>query len=124
MYCDACRQQMNPDARFCSHCGRPIQARAWGYYPERLTRSRHCRMIAGVCGGFAQHYDWNPVLVRLVTVLLFFCTHGLMLILYIAAWVIMPNEPLFYAAPPPPPSYPPGPSVNAAGSPAGSTPVS
>ncbi|MDQ2924658.1 MAG: PspC domain-containing protein [Acidobacteriota bacterium] len=114
---------MNPDARFCSHCGRPMQARAWGHYGDRLTRPRYGRMIGGVCAGFAEHYDWSPVLVRLLTVLLFFFTHGLMLLLYIAAWIVMPNEPYFYVASPPPPSYPPSYPPNTAGSAAGSTPV-
>ena len=50
----------------------------------------------GVCAGFAQEYGWDVTIVRLVTVVLFFAGCGSMLIAYIAAWMIMPNEPLFY----------------------------
>lgn len=49
-------------------------------------------MIAGVCGGIAEHFDWDPVWVRLATVLLVFI-HGLGIIMYIAAWIIIPNNP-------------------------------
>lgn len=60
----------------------------------RLYRSRRHRMIAGVCGGLAERYDWDTSVVRLVFVLLMFVpipTHiGLA---YIIAWIVVPEAP-------------------------------
>ena len=36
---------------------------------SRLTRSRTHRVIAGVCGGIAEHYGWSVGLVRFLFVL-------------------------------------------------------
>jgi phage shock protein C len=48
-------------------------------------------MIAGVCAGFAEHYGWDLGLVRVLTVLLALFTGGLVLIAYLAAWIILPE---------------------------------
>ena len=101
MFCGACSQQMNPDARFCCHCGKPLEApqQAWNFNnfkTGRLTRPRVGRMIAGVCAGFAQHYGWDLNLVRIITALIIVLT-GVGAIAYIAAWVIIPETP--YALP-------------------------
>jgi phage shock protein C len=115
MFCEVCRQQMNTEARFCCHCGKPMEVQqGWNSGSGRLTRPREDRMIAGVCAGIAQQYGWDPVLVRLLTVVIFFLGCGTIFIAYIAAWIIMPNAPLFYVAPPP---------ANYAGT-AGSAPIS
>ena len=60
----------------------------------RLYRSRKHRMIAGVCGGLAERYDWDPSTVRLVFVLLMFVpipTH--IALVYIIAWIVVPEAP-------------------------------
>jgi phage shock protein C len=60
----------------------------------RLYRSRRHRMIAGVCGGLAERYDWDPSVVRLVVVLASFLpipTH--MVLLYIIMWIVVPEAP-------------------------------
>jgi phage shock protein C len=60
----------------------------------RLYRSRRHRMIAGVCGGLAERYDWDPTVVRLVCVLASFLpipTH--MVLLYIIMWIVVPEAP-------------------------------
>ncbi|ARA91721.1 MAG: PspC domain-containing protein [Bacteroidetes bacterium] len=36
----------------------------------RLTKSSTDRKIAGVCGGIAEYFDWDPTLVRVAYVLL------------------------------------------------------
>jgi phage shock protein C len=63
----------------------------------RLTRSRDNRMIAGVCAGFAQHYGWDLNLVRVVTALVSFFSGGTGVLVYLIAWVIIPEAP--YALP-------------------------
>jgi phage shock protein C len=60
----------------------------------RLYRSRRHRMIAGVCGGLAERYDWDPSVVRLIFVLASFLpipTH--MVLLYIIMWIVIPEAP-------------------------------
>ncbi len=59
---------------------------------KRLYRSRRDRMVAGVCGGFAEYLNIDPVLVRIgwVIITLF---GGIGLLLYIAGVIIIPDDP-------------------------------
>lgn len=57
---------------------------------SRLTRSSDRRMIAGVCGGIAEHYGWSRGLVRIIFVL--FGLFGAGEIAYIVLWVVMPKR--------------------------------
>ena len=59
---------------------------------RRLYRSRTDRKIAGICGGLANYFDIDPVIVRLAWVLLFFLG-GSGIFLYIIAWIVIPLEP-------------------------------
>lgn len=62
--------------------------------PKRLYRSNRERVIAGVCGGIAERYGWDPVLLRIATVLSFFIFAGPLIILaYIIAWMVIPRKP-------------------------------
>jgi phage shock protein PspC (stress-responsive transcriptional regulator) len=59
---------------------------------RRLTRSRKNGTIAGVCAGLADYYGVDVVLVRLLFVILSIA--GAIIggvIVYVAAWVIMPE---------------------------------
>jgi phage shock protein C len=58
---------------------------------HRLTRSRTDRKIAGVCGGFAAYSGVDANIVRLVMVLLA-VLGGPGLVLYLVAWLIVPEE--------------------------------
>ncbi len=58
---------------------------------KRLYRSRADRMIGGVCGGLGEYLNLDPTLVRLMMVLLVFA-HGIGIIAYIVAWIIMPER--------------------------------
>lgn len=58
----------------------------------RLHRSRSGRMVAGVCGGAARAYDLDPALLRLVLVLLTVFGAGAGIVLYVAAWILVPVE--------------------------------
>ena len=57
-----------------------------------LTRS-HDRMLGGVAGGLADYFDTDPTIVRLGLVLTALITGGIVLIAYIALWIIMPEAP-------------------------------
>lgn len=57
----------------------------------RIPRSRKQRVIAGVLGGIAEHFDLNVMPLRL----LFLCSlllPGPQFVLYLIAWVIMPDS--------------------------------
>lgn len=61
---------------------------------RRLYRSIRDRWIAGVCGGLAERFDWDPTLVRLAFVVLSFTpipAHPVLV--YIVLWVVTPEAP-------------------------------
>ena len=58
---------------------------------RQLRRSRHDRVIAGVCGGIGEYFDIDPVLVRLVWVL-FALMGGSGILAYVIATLIIPEE--------------------------------
>jgi phage shock protein C len=55
-----------------------------------LRRSRDDRIIAGVCGGLARYFGVDPVLVRVIAVLLA-VFGGSGVVLYLIAWVAIPE---------------------------------
>ena len=59
---------------------------------KRLYRSRKNSVIAGVCGGIAEHFDIDPALVRIVAVISIFI-NGIGLIAYIIGWIFIPQNP-------------------------------
>ncbi len=65
--------------------------------PKRFFRSRNDRVIAGVCGGIAERFGWEPVLVRILTVLLtIFMLGPVAIIAYFVICVITPRAPIGY----------------------------
>jgi phage shock protein C len=104
VFCNRCGTALPNSARFCSNCGNVIYAAAPS--PSRLVRPIHGRMIAGVCAGLAQAYGWDVALVRVLTVLGFFFSGGLVLIAYLACWIGIPEEQMHI-----PPAYPPPPGT-------------
>ncbi|HLW77476.1 MAG TPA: PspC domain-containing protein, partial [Bryobacteraceae bacterium] len=64
----------------------------------RLSRPHEGRKIAGVCAGIARYLDVDPVLVRIIAVILLFVPPCPALLGYIVAWIIMPNDPLVVPA--------------------------
>jgi phage shock protein C len=60
---------------------------------KRLYKSRKNKVIAGVCGGIAEYFDVDPVLIRIIAILFFF-TGGAAFIAYIVGLIIIPNQPL------------------------------
>lgn len=57
----------------------------------RLTRSRTDRMIGGVCGGLGLYFGIDPVIVRLIFVVLAFTTF-LTPLIYPILWIVMPES--------------------------------
>ena len=59
--------------------------------PRRLARPRDNRSIAGVCAGLARRFGMSAGMVRLLF-LLSCLLPGPQVVLYLALWIIMPNE--------------------------------
>jgi phage shock protein C len=55
-----------------------------------LIRPRDGRLIAGVCAGIADRYGWDRTVVRLAAVASCLLP-GPQVVLYLAAWVLMPS---------------------------------
>lgn len=58
---------------------------------KRLFRSRTDRVIAGICGGIANYFKIDPVIVRLGWVF-FVLAGGAGILAYFIAWLIIPSE--------------------------------
>lgn len=67
---------------------------------RRLYRSSSSKVIAGVCGGLGEHFDVDPTLMRLITVVAALASFGVVLIFYLLAWIVIPLAPLGQPTPP------------------------
>jgi phage shock protein C len=95
MYCNYCGKVIQDDSNLCAYCGKRVGAVA---ARRRLMRPRQGRKIAGVCLGFAEYFDLDVTLVRLVWLIASVMT-GIGLLSYPIAWIIMPEEPRALPAP-------------------------
>jgi len=91
MYCNACGKSIADDARFCAYCGTVVGTR---YVPRKLVRSRSDRRIAGVCSGLGDYLGLDSIVVRLLWVFVTFVS-GIVpgILVYVLAWIIVPEEP-------------------------------
>ena len=64
-----------------------------------VYRSQNNRMLAGVCGGLAEHLGWSPSRLRVVWVLATIFTAFTGVIIYLGLWFLMPKALL------PPPTF-------------------
>jgi phage shock protein C len=96
MYCNYCGKVIQDDANVCAYCGTRVGS---VLARKRLIRLRSNRKVAGVCAGFAEYFDLDITLVRVVWLISVFLGVGLSLIAYVIAWIVIPEEPLSLAAP-------------------------
>jgi phage shock protein PspC (stress-responsive transcriptional regulator) len=59
------------------------------YTHNRLLRDPYDKVIGGVCSGIAHYFEIDPLLVRLVMVVLFL-TVGIGFVAYLIAWAVIP----------------------------------
>jgi len=59
---------------------------------RKLYRSRTDRKLAGVCGGLARYFNIDATLIRVLFVVLT-VLGGSGLLIYLAMWILVPNEP-------------------------------
>ena len=59
---------------------------------KKLYRSTDERMIWGICGGLAKHFDLDPTIVRVIAVLTLLLS-GAGILIYIILRFLIPLEP-------------------------------
>lgn len=59
---------------------------------KRLYRSRKFRVLGGVAGGLAEYFNIDPILMRIVFVLITIF-NGIGILLYIVLWIVVDQEP-------------------------------
>lgn len=97
MFCTQCGTQLADTARYCTACGKPTSSSASGPTaaaapaPRKLRRIISEKKIAGVCAGFAEYFDTDITLMRVIWVALLLLPPNLGLIAYIVAWAVMPK---------------------------------
>jgi phage shock protein C len=60
---------------------------------RRLYRSRSDTVLGGVAAGLANYLNADPALIRIAWALLVVITGGAALLVYIVAWIVVPEEP-------------------------------
>jgi phage shock protein C len=60
----------------------------------RLYRSQTDKRIAGVCGGIAEYFGIDPLIVRVAFVVAAFMQFGILL--YVILWIVLPKAPPGY----------------------------
>jgi phage shock protein C len=99
MFCTQCGAQLADSARFCTSCGKPVEggqprAENAGFAataPKKLRRIVSRKKIAGVCAGFAEYFDTDITLMRVIWIALLLLPPHLGLIGYIVAWAVLPK---------------------------------
>lgn len=61
---------------------------------KKLYRSRTNKMLGGVCAGLGDYFGIDPTIIRLLCAL-FFLMGGAGIIVYILAWIIIPEAPYY-----------------------------
>ncbi len=106
MVCQACHQQGISGGVYCSGCGQQFAAQAYAALQPTLFRLRQGKVIAGVCAGVAARWGFDPILVRLALVAAVLLGFGSGVLVYLAAWIVIPKAPLMWTVAPTPPSSP------------------
>jgi len=103
MNCYNCQKDILEGSRYCYHCGAAQKPLTPPPAPARpLLRSRKHKVIAGVCGGFAEHFNLDVALVRVIWLLIALFGGG-GIIAYLVCWIVIPLEAEHSAVPVPAP---------------------
>ncbi len=58
---------------------------------RRLYRDPDHRVLGGICGGLAAYFSMDPVILRIIFVVLFFVTSGAAGVAYLILWIAVPK---------------------------------
>ena len=92
MFCTRCGTNIGEAARFCINCGHPTAPAAQVAPARKLRRIIAHKKLAGVCAGFAEYFDMDVTLMRLIWVGLLLIPPSIGIFAYIIAWVVLPKE--------------------------------
>lgn len=93
MFCTQCGAQMADTARFCTLCGKAaVMQQAPAAAPPRLRRIMASKKVAGVCAGFAEYFDTDLTLMRVIWIALLLIPPHIGLIAYIVSWAVLPKS--------------------------------
>ncbi|MEQ8524949.1 PspC domain-containing protein [Gracilimonas sp.] len=59
--------------------------------PAKLRKSRTDKMLAGVCGGFAEYLGWDATLVRIIFAIILVSSFGTAVLAYFILAIVMPD---------------------------------
>lgn len=59
---------------------------------KHLYRSKKERILGGVCAGLGEHLDVDPTVIRLIWAVVSVLSLGTGIIVYILAWIIIPES--------------------------------
>ena len=59
---------------------------------QRLYRSKKERILEGVWAGLGEHLDVDPTVIRLIWAVVTLLSFGTGIIIYILAWIIIPED--------------------------------
>ena len=97
MFCTSCGTRLDASARFCISCGQatvsgpaPVSSPS-SATPRKLRRVPGNKKVAGVCAGFAEYFEMDLTLMRLIWVGLLLVPPHIGLIGYVIAWVVLPK---------------------------------
>ena len=68
---------------------------------KRLYRSKKERILGGVCAGLGEHLDVDPSVIRLIWAVITVLSLGMGIIIYILAWIFIPEQSQDDGIPPP-----------------------
>lgn len=60
--------------------------------PKRLRRSKNDKMIAGVCGGWAEVLGVDAAILRILLAAATLFGFGFGIVLYVICWICMPED--------------------------------
>ena len=101
MFCTKCGTKLGETARYCVTCGKPTFVEdpvpppipPAGAPRKTLSRIMEGKKIAGVCAGYADYFDMDVTLMRLIWLALLLVPPGIGLVAYILSWMVLPKRP-------------------------------